>query len=171
FELPAKRWSVSIIEQTADIPDEEPKEEPITRVQSETASALRRFGGSIRDQKSKGTLRTRNGWIIGNGTNNRASTFGAGGKAAPQPTILEDSANASNIKKVDEKPTSVVQVQEIQVEDKENVAVCDSPVELNIEDSITKLQDDIAQEIESVGILLDSPAHEKDLSPTIEEVK
>ncbi|KAF3940610.1 hypothetical protein ABW19_dt0209627 [Dactylella cylindrospora] len=174
FELPSKRLSLTLAEQIGEAPkgnpSPEPKPEPLVRVQTDSASTFRRFGGSVRDiQRSKGTLRTRNGWIIGDNSA-RTSNFGADRKAAFQPRIIEDAGKSD---KVEEKPVSIVQEREVPVEDKENVdnAVCDSPVEISIEDSITKLQDDISQEIEAVCILLDSPLEEKDLSPTVEEVQ
>ncbi|KAF3904257.1 hypothetical protein AA313_de0202577 [Arthrobotrys entomopaga] len=174
FELPTKRFSLNLTDQpTENNQEEDPKMEPLTKIQSETtASAFRRFGGSVRDmQKSKGSVRTRNGWLIGDGAS-RPSPFGSRRMPA-QTTILEGSGNISS--KVEEKPTITVQVQtkDTKDEDKENDAtlLSESPIEDLIEDSITELQNDISHEIEAVNILLDSPVEEKKLSPTVEDVK
>ncbi|EPS44821.1 hypothetical protein H072_1161 [Dactylellina haptotyla CBS 200.50] len=175
IQAPTKRLSASFTEQgTVNTEQEDPAMEPITRVQSDTASAFRRFGGSVRDmQRSKGTLTTRNGWIVG-GASGRPSPFGSRRQAAPA-SILEDPGNASSIEKIEEKPVVRVHVhtKEIEEQDKENQVtdISNSPIEDLIEDSISKLQNDISQEIEAVSILLDSPVEEKDPSPSDDYTK
>lgn len=182
FEVPAKRLSVTMTEDiqiAKEEPQQAPKDEseikPIFRTQTDTASVIRRFGGSVRDvQRSKGTLRTRGGWIVGNSSPNKPSTFGGRRESttAAPPTILEDSTNGGNIDKAELKP--VLKERESAIEDKENVAEdSGSPIEPidSFEDSMTKLQDDITQEIEAVSILLDSPIDEKNFSPTVEDVR
>ncbi|KAK6526410.1 hypothetical protein TWF694_005004 [Orbilia ellipsospora] len=176
FELPTKRLSLNLTDRsTENSQEEEPKMEPLAKIQSETtASAFRRFGGSVRDtQKSKGSVRTRNGWNLGD-PSSRPSPFGSR-RMPTQTTILEDSVNASNIEKVEEKPIIAVHIQtkEVKDEDKENDAtlLSESPIEEMIEDSITELHNDISQEIEAVNILLESPTEEKKLSPTVEDAR
>ncbi|KAK6332640.1 hypothetical protein TWF730_004300 [Orbilia blumenaviensis] len=165
FELPAKRLSMTFNDPPAEPQEQdEPKPEPLARIQSESpVSALRRYGGSVRDiQKSKGTVRTRNGWIIGDGSGKPSSPFG-GNRQAAQPRILEESESTSNVKTVEEKKKPSMVTQEVKIDDKENQADSDSDNQLeeSLEDSIIKLQNDITQEIEAVSILLDSPIDER----------
>ncbi|KAF3173364.1 hypothetical protein TWF225_009817 [Orbilia oligospora] len=163
FELPAKRLSMTFNDPPPEPQEkEEPKPEPIFRVQTDSpVSAFRRYGGSVRDiQKSKGTVRTRNGWIIGDSSGKPSSPF-SGNRQGAQSRIVEEPETTTRVKKVEEmKPSPVVA--QVKADDKENQADwdSDSPLEESLEDSIIKLQNDISQEIEAVSILLDSPIDE-----------
>lgn len=163
FELPAKRLSMTFNDPPAEPQEQgEPIPESIARVQTDSpVSAFRRYGGGVRDiQKSKGTVRTRNGWIIGDSSGKPSSPFG-GSRQAPQPRIVEEPESTSNIEKIEEKKSSTVI--QAKADEKENRTDSDSdiPLEESLEDSIIKLQNDISQEIEAVSILLDSPIDER----------
>ncbi|KAK6514374.1 hypothetical protein TWF506_008770 [Arthrobotrys conoides] len=163
FELPAKRLSMTFNDPPPETQErEELKPEPIFRVQTDSpVSAFRRYGGSVRDiQKSKGTVKTKNGWIIGDSSAKPSSPFG-GIRQAAQPRIVEEPESTNSYTKFEEKKPSPV-VAQVKADDKENQTDwdSDSPLEESLEDSIIKLQNDISQEIEAVSILLDSPIDE-----------
>ncbi|KAK6502795.1 hypothetical protein TWF481_007841 [Arthrobotrys musiformis] len=173
FELPAKRLSMTFNDPPAEPEEkEDPKPEPIARVQTDTpVSAFRRYGGSVRDiQKSKGTVRTRNGWIIGDTSGKPSSPFG-GSRQTAQSRIVEEPESTSNIKRVEEEQKkTLAAIPAVKFDDKEKESQTDldsdSPLEESLEDSIIKLQNDISQEIEAVSILLDSPIDDRGDGPS-----
>ncbi|KAF3920840.1 hypothetical protein ABW21_db0201664 [Orbilia brochopaga] len=178
FELPTKRLSLTLTEQLGHGADQgQQKPAPLAQLQSEMSPAFRRFGTSVRDsQRTKGTLQTRNGWVVG-GASGKAPLFGR------KPTTASVSPSSyrglEKSETVNERPVVVAEERIGRDEDKENrVAttasrspVESSPVDSALEDSITQLQKDIAEEIEAVSILLDSPVAEHDFNPGVEDIE
>ncbi|KAJ6257844.1 hypothetical protein Dda_7633 [Drechslerella dactyloides] len=177
FELPAKRLSLTLNEQLGNGADQgQTRPAPLAQIQSDMSPAFRRFGGSVRDvQRSKGTFKTRNGWIVGDASA-KPTLFGR--KSAAESSLPADSRVVSKPEKANERPVIVTGEKAAKDEDKENRATVasrsptkSSPVDSSLEDSITQLQKDISDEIEAVSILLDSPVAEHTFNPTAEDVE